>query len=180
MARYAGGGKNTVESSRTIDVLDWNWRGYLRSPRWFSWAWTRDGERLASINVEPQRQAVTLKYRSRSHGEDWRDVEQRVAIEWTSCRLGGERPWFKCSVAANGVYCGRRVIKLYGAGSLFACRHCFGLPTQASRSWPISAGLGNRKRSECNWAEVQTCLRSFLTSQRACTGGPRPALASHS
>ena len=109
MARYAGGGKNTVESCRSIDVLEWHRRGYLRSPRWFSWAWTRDGERVASINVETQRHAVTLKYRSRSYGEGWSDVEQRVAIEWTSCRFGGERPWFACSVAANGVYCGRRV-----------------------------------------------------------------------
>lgn len=45
MARYAGGGKNTVESCRNIDVLEWNRRGYLRSARWFSWAWTRDGDR---------------------------------------------------------------------------------------------------------------------------------------
>ena len=58
--------KATVESCRSIDVLDWHRRGYLRSPRWFSWAWTRDGERVASINVETQRHSVTLKYRSRS------------------------------------------------------------------------------------------------------------------
>ena len=81
----------------------------------------QDGERVASINVETQRHSVTLKYRSRSYGEDWSDVEQRVAIDWTPCRFGGERPWFVCSVAANGVYCGRRVTKLYGAGRLFAC-----------------------------------------------------------
>ena len=37
MARYAGGGKITVESCRSIDVLEWHRRGYLRSPRWFSW-----------------------------------------------------------------------------------------------------------------------------------------------
>ena len=30
MARYAGGGKNTVESCRSIDVLEWHRRGYLR------------------------------------------------------------------------------------------------------------------------------------------------------
>jgi hypothetical protein len=32
MARYAGGGKTTVESCRCIDVLDWHRRGCLRSP----------------------------------------------------------------------------------------------------------------------------------------------------
>src|SRR6478672_5365521 len=62
-------------------------------------------------NVQAQRDAVTLKYQSRSYGEDWSDVEQRVATKWTPCRFGGERPWFVCSVAANGVYCGRRVTK---------------------------------------------------------------------
>ena len=125
------------------------------SPRWFSWAWTRDGERVASINVETQRHAVTLKYRSRSYGEDWSDVEQRVAIEWTSCRFGGERPWFVCSVAANGVYCGRRVTKLYGAGRLFACRHCYRLAYASqqeigpsARAWEIAKdpNAAGRKR----------------------------------
>jgi len=41
--------------------------------------------------------------------------------------FGGERPWFVCSVYSNGHYCGRNVTKLYGAGKLFACRHCHGL-----------------------------------------------------
>ena len=40
----------------------------------------------ASVNVETQRHCVTLKYRSRSHGADWSDIEQRIAIAWTPCR----------------------------------------------------------------------------------------------
>jgi hypothetical protein len=89
MARYAVGGKNTVEGCRSIDVLEWHRLGYLRSLRWFSWTWSTEGEQVASINVETQRHSVTLKYQSRSYGEDWTDVEQRVAIEWTPCRFGG-------------------------------------------------------------------------------------------
>jgi hypothetical protein len=38
-----------------------------------------------------------------------------------------ERPWFVCSVSCNGAYCGRQVTRLYGAGRLFACRHCYRL-----------------------------------------------------
>ena len=124
MARYAGGGKTTVESCRCIDVLDWHGRGCLRSPRRFSWAWTQDGKRVASINVETEGHRVTLKYRSHSYGEGWTDLEQRFPVVWTSCRFGGDRPWFVCSVFANGAYCGRQVAKLYQAGRLFACRHC--------------------------------------------------------
>ena len=76
MARYAGGGKSTVESCRCIDVLDWHRRGCLRSPWRFSWAWKQDGERVASINVETERHHVTLKYRSRPYGGDWAGVKQ--------------------------------------------------------------------------------------------------------
>ena len=124
MARYAGSGKTTVESCRCIDVLDWHRRDCLRSPRRFSWAWRQDGERVASINVETERYHVTLKYRSRPHGGDWTDLKQRFPVVWTPCRFGGERPWFICSVYANGTYCGRQVTKLYQEGRLFACRHC--------------------------------------------------------
>ena len=136
MARYADGGKDTVEGCRSIDVLELHRRGYLRSLRRFSWTWSTGGEQVASINVETQRHCVTLKYQSRSHGEDCSDAEQRVAIAWTPCRFGGERPWFTCSVAANGVYCGRRVTKLYGAQRLFACRHCYRL-AYASQQEPV-------------------------------------------
>jgi hypothetical protein len=129
-------------------------------------------EGCRSIKVETQRHSVTLKYQSRSYGEDWSDVEQRVAITWTPCRFGGERPWFVCSVAANGVYCGRRVTKLYGAERLFACRHCYRLAYASQQESAHRRGLGNRKRSECGWAEARTCLRNFPTSRKACTGGP--------
>jgi len=161
MTRYAGGGKNTVENCRSIDVLRWNKLGYLRSPRWFSWAWTSDGERVASINVETQRHYVLLKYRSRSYGEDWSDVEQRVAIAWTPCRFGGEQPWFVCSVAANGVYCGRRVTKLYGAGRLFACRHCYRLAYASQQESAHQHGLGKSQKIRMQLGGSPNMLEEF-------------------
>jgi hypothetical protein len=52
--------------------------------------------------------ALLLIYRSRSYGEaEWKSVEQRVPITWTTCHLGGRRPWFICSVYSGGRYCGR-------------------------------------------------------------------------
>lgn len=54
-------------------------------------------------------------------------VEQSIAVEWTPCRYGGERPWFRCRITSNGRYCGRRVGKFYGEGKYVACRHCYGL-----------------------------------------------------
>jgi hypothetical protein len=141
MPRYAGRGKATVESCRCIDVLDWHRRGCLRSPRRFPWAWRQDGERVASINVETERHRVSLKYRSRSYGESWTDVEQRFPVVWTPCRFGGHRPWFVCSVCANGTYCGRQVTKLYQAGRLFACRHCSRLAYASQQESAHERGL---------------------------------------
>jgi len=138
--------KGTVEGCRSIDVIRWYRLGYLKSHRWFSWVWTSDGEQTASITIESQRQSVTLKYRIRTYGEDWSDVEQRVPIEWTPCPLGGERPYFVCSVYANGVYCGRHVNKLYGAGRLFACRKCYGLAYASQQESLRYRGLGKAQK----------------------------------
>jgi hypothetical protein len=161
MARYAGGGRNSVESCRSVDVLRWNKLGYLRSPRRFSWAWTRDGKQVASINVETYRHSVTLKYQSRSCGEDRSDVEQRLDIEWTPCRFGGERPWFVCSAAANGVYCGREVTKLYGAGRLFACRHCYRLAYASQQESSHQRGLGKSQKIRMRLGGSPNMLEAF-------------------
>src|SRR5262249_27475947 len=108
MPRYAYGAKSTVEGCRSIDVLRWHHLGYLQHHRSFSWVWHRDNEATASIGVVAERDLVTLIYRIQSYGEPWEDVRQNVRVEWTPCRFGGKRPWFRCEVFANGIFCGRR------------------------------------------------------------------------
>jgi hypothetical protein len=132
---WKGGG--TVEGARSLDVMKLARAGYLSGPRHGGWQWTYRDETRAVISITAGRDAVTLDYRVRSGGEDWQHVDQRVPIRWTSCRLGGERPWFVCDVQANGVHCGRQVAKLYGSGRLFACRHCYRLGYQAQRGGPM-------------------------------------------
>ena len=117
---WKGGG--TVEGSRSLNVMKLARAGHLSDGSSGSWRWTYGDGTTASIQITGARDAVTLDYRIRSQREDWQSVRQRVPIRWTPCRFGGERPWFVCDVHANGVYCGRRVAKLYGAGRLFACR----------------------------------------------------------
>ena len=128
---WKGGG--TVEGSRPLDVMKLARAGYLSGSRTGGWKWTYGDGTTAFIGITGGRQAITLDYRIRSSGEDWQTVQQRVPVRWTPCRFGGERPWFVCDVLANGVYCGRQVAKLYGAGRLFACRHCYGLGYAAQR-----------------------------------------------
>ena len=49
--RHWGCGRATVEGCRSIDVNRWHRDGFLRPGHWFSWQWTRDGEKVASINA---------------------------------------------------------------------------------------------------------------------------------
>lgn len=126
-------GTGTVESTRSIDVMRLRRACFLVSARRAGWRWSYPDGSSANIDIEDGRDAIVLRYRIKSHSEDWKSVEQRVPIRWEQCRFGGERPWFVCDVAANGVYCGRRVTKLYGAGRLFACRHCYQLGYVAQR-----------------------------------------------
>ncbi len=130
-------GSGTVEGSRSLDVMKLARAGYLTGSRLGSWQWSYRDNSTASVSVTGGREAIRFDYRIRTHGEDWQSVSQRIPIRWTSCRFGGERPWFVCDVHANGVYCGRRVTKLYGAGHLFACRHCYRLGYQAQRGGPL-------------------------------------------
>jgi hypothetical protein len=128
---WKGGG--TVEGVRSLNVMKLARAGYLSGSRGGGWQWTYRDETTAFIAISGGKQAVSLDYRVKSGGEDWQSVQQRVPIRWTSCRFGGERPWFVCDVRANGVYCGRQVAKLYGAGRLFACRHCYRLGYRVQR-----------------------------------------------
>ena len=74
-------------------------------------------------------------------GEDWAGAKQQFPVVWTPCRFGGDRPWFVCSVYANGTYCGRQVTKLYNAGRLFACRHCSRLAYASQQESAHDRGL---------------------------------------
>jgi hypothetical protein len=59
----------------------------------------------------------------------WQEIEEPVALTWTPCHYGGQRPWFRCP----GWGCGRRVAKLYLGGGYFRCRHCLDLVYESQR-----------------------------------------------
>ena len=68
---------------------------------------------------------IELNYTSRDQ-QTWKnhEINRRYEIIRSQCNYGGERFWFVCK--GLGVYCGRRVSKLYASGRThyFACRHC--------------------------------------------------------
>lgn len=130
--RPAGGGRPAVDHCRSIDVNRFNKEGILADGWSGRWEWKRDGERIALIGIRGGRCQVRLVYRCKHGGGDWEDVDQPIPIFWKPCRFGGERPFFQCPGVVGGKHCGRAVLKLYGAGRYFLCRHCYRL-TYASR-----------------------------------------------
>ncbi len=126
--------KTTTGECHSIDVRYLHRGGLLKPGRWFSLRWARAGREMGSIRgvVDSSRlpESVTLLYRHRSRlGGEWEDVQETVALSWTACNFGGERPWFICS----GAGCGRRVAVLYGLGRYFLCRHCCDLSYESQR-----------------------------------------------
>ena len=147
--RYQDGvAKETTEQYRSIDVRRWKRDGLLTPGQLFGWQWSCRGEVVASIRVRTESNQVTLTYRHRSNGGDWRDEQYPVPLEWPDCHLGGQRPWFRCPVTG----CGRRVAILYGGG-VFACRHCYRLayPSQRETQDDRAARKAERIREKLGW-----------------------------
>ena len=93
-----------------------------------------NGEPCGTIEVLVEKEDIVLSYRAASWvASNWKSIQQRVPITWTDCHFGGQRPWFCCSVRANGRYCGQRVAVLYGDGKSFACRNCCQLAYESQR-----------------------------------------------
>ena len=125
------------ESRMSIDARLWHRQGKLRAGQTFSWLWMANGEPYGTIEVRVGEEGVVLSYRAASWvASNWKSIQQRVPITWTNCHFGGRRPWFCCSVRANGRYCGRRVAVLYSDGISFACRNCQQLAYQSQQEGP--------------------------------------------
>ncbi len=128
---YRWSTKTTTGECRSIDVRHLARDGLL-APGWFGLSWRNDEREVASIGVSvPTRSdppaEVFLDYRSSSGGGPWRDIRERVGLDWTPCRYGGARPWFVCPT------CLRRVALLYLGNPYWACRRCLDLVYQSTR-----------------------------------------------
>lgn len=123
--------KSTTADYLHLDVRRLARDGLLEDGRRFDWHWTRNGERVGSINISVQSLSITLDYRSRQGGGEWEPLKYQVRLLSQPCNFGGERKWFACP--AKG--CGRRVAILYG-GRIYACSHCYDLAYPSQREEP--------------------------------------------
>ena len=120
--------KSTVEDFLRLDIRKLQREGVLDRPGVTGWAWWDGRDRTADIRIHVDRDRLTLRYRTRGPGGDWREVAEPIPLDRTPCHFGGGRPWFRCPG------CGSRRAILYG-GPLFRCRECHGL-NYASQSEP--------------------------------------------
>lgn len=154
MGGFGSGGHNrvagTVEGSRTLDVMKLHRGGCFRPGYRGTWQWSYQDGTTATIQQRADETGIVLIYKYRPGFGDWEPVEQRVPIDWTACRYGGSRPWFRCVCSSGDRYCGKRVAKLYGAGKLFACRHCYrlGYQSQLERGPGIPLHAANKLRTK--------------------------------
>jgi len=114
--------KTTTEEVKRIDIRVMKKNGWLVPGWWRTMSWTCGGEPSGDIKYQVDHDGLDLSYRSRSAGEDWQSVKERILFNRTPCSYGGERLWFLCP------HCGRRVAILYGVDARFLCRHCYDLP----------------------------------------------------
>jgi hypothetical protein len=112
--------KPKVEECNSLDVNQLCKEGCLRNGWTGRTIWSRNGAKISSIGMHTSGERLHLSYRLRGARHDWEDVDQSVLIERVPCRFGGWRPYFSFR-------CSKRVVKLYSAGRLFLCRHCYGL-----------------------------------------------------
>lgn len=135
MGRWYCDKKRTVENCKSISVSFLRKNGYFASPWPQGIVWTnRLGKETASMTVSvhtsDDENYIRLIYTmtDRDTGKE-AHFDYRVQLVTTPCNLGGVRWWFICPLSTNGVYCGRRVAKLYRAprANYYGCRHCYNL-----------------------------------------------------
>jgi hypothetical protein len=128
--------KETTAGVRRLDVRALHRAGRLAPGGDTWWSWSDGGLitiRVSTLDDAGRALFLVLHYRARRGQGEWADVAEVVTLDWAPCRYGGWRPWFECPVAVGGRSCGRRVALLYGAGTYFACRHCYRLAYPSTR-----------------------------------------------
>jgi hypothetical protein len=125
--------KNVLESSFfRLKICDLN----LGEKLTIGLEWRRDSKALSRAFISPKGSYLTIRLLEWHADGKFSDADETVQVRWTSCRLGGKRPWFICPLAD----CGRRVAILYGNCGL-ACRTCRGFSYPSQRIPPESRAL---------------------------------------
>lgn len=140
------GGKRTTNRMNQLDIRRVHRSGGLALGDSSVWSWTSAAGNVASICIDAGIDGVTLTQRVKNTVGEWQDFRCQVAVEWTPCNYGGQRPWWGCPG------CTRRVAILY-AGRQYACRHCHDLTYKSTRTGANSKffARANKVRRQLGW-----------------------------
>ena len=122
---FRSNGKTTVESQYAIDIRYLKKHGYLKQGKSGTFSWSNKGEQSGAIGFLTEEHGLRLNFRSRMRGDDWEDVEQFIAFDYSPCHYGGKRIWLSCP------NCFSRVTCVYGGEEHFWCRQCYELNYQS-------------------------------------------------
>src|SRR5688572_15555534 len=100
---YHSNRKDTVEEHQALDIRAWHRQGQLQPGTRFWWG---------GVTVKVQSGRLHLSYRLQQAFTEGDDADELIALTWTPCHYGGQRPWFQCP----GWGCRGRVAKLYLGG----------------------------------------------------------------
>jgi len=114
--------RTTTEEVHSVDIRYMKKQGLLEPNNSGTLSWSCRGEQTGWIRYQVHENYLRLIYRSRSRGEEWQNMDERIYFQRTPCHYGGERLWFSCP------HCHTRVAIIYGHGKRFLCRHCYALP----------------------------------------------------
>lgn len=166
--------KNTADDTKQISTSFLKKHDYFCGFRSGTMTWTRSGmwgENKSSVGIEVSvrndNDYLRIHYTQteRDTGEK-KDFNYKIPLTTTPCKYGGVRYWFTCPWYKNGVYCGRRVSKLYKDGDYFACRHCYDLTYESRNRSGLYRSFVSNPDVEEAWKEVkQTHYRGKLTKK---------------
>ena len=95
-------GKDCTDNLRPLDVRKLQRQRLLTPGNSLTWSWSVNGETAATINLLVADDRVTLNYRQRERGGEWRPMNYPVRLAWTRCHFGGRRAWWLCPAAGCG------------------------------------------------------------------------------
>ena len=171
MGRYYFDKKDTVEDCRSVSIPFLKKHDYFCGYRsgWIFWT-NCYGEETSSIGIIVSTldsdNYIQFQYTitKRSTGEKI-ECDYKVQLATTPCHFGGVRYWFICPLSKNGVYCGRRVGKLYRTpgATHYGCRHCYNLSYESrneTRSGMFGA-FGSVLRTDRKIEELRSQIKRW-------------------
>lgn len=165
MGRYSGFGyKSEVDGLIWLDMAMLKKLGFLSGAVSQPVSWTNtlsQAKNRIMLDVNLYTKIARLTYTTTDlYTEEKVDYNYPIALESTPCNLGGERWWFICPLVVNGVYCGRRIRKLYKDGRYFGCRACQNLCYSSQNVNPkfryFHLAIDSSNKAEELYAKIRT------------------------